>query len=76
MSITEKVMSDKRIEEIVDKMLKGSANSGFIPDIVEKSIYVNVLKLVVQAVDEIVESTSIQILGHEIKLDMKPLETS
>ena len=76
MSLTEKVMSDKRIEEIVDKMLKGSANSEFIPDIVERSIYVNVLKLVVQAVDEIVDSTSIRILGHEIKLDMKPLESS
>jgi hypothetical protein len=64
----------KRIEEFVDKIMQDPAiNSKYLPDIVEKQIYKNVLIMGLGMIKQILSTTEIRTLGHKITLTMEPL---
>jgi GTPase involved in cell partitioning and DNA repair len=69
-------LSEHKIDEFVEEILKNKdINIGYFPDYVEKRIYKNVFTILINLLDNIVETTSVQLLGHEIKFDFSPQKT-
>lgn len=69
----EHVLSDKRIGEFVDKLLEDEhVNISYLPDVVERQLYINVLRLIVDVIDEVVDTSKIHVIGHEVTFDMHP----
>lgn len=65
-------VSRLKIEEFVDKMLEDeNVNIKYLPDFVEKKIYINVFNLVLGLLDNLMDSTKIEFMGHHIKLDLQ-----
>ena len=66
-------LSEHKIDEFVEEILKNKdINIGYFPDYVEKRIYKNVFTILINLLDNIVETSSVQLLGHEIKFDFSP----
>lgn len=64
-------VSKQKIEKIVDKMLEDeNINIPYLPDFVERQLYVNVYTLLLNMLDSVADTTSIEILGHKIKMDL------
>lgn len=73
--VADKLLTQQTIKEIVDGFMRDEAiNSRFVPDYVERSIYQNVLTLVVGIMERVVEGAEVQVLGHTITLQMRPTE--
>jgi hypothetical protein len=61
------------IDTIVQKYLSNEMiNSPFIPDFIERRIYANIVKLVVGAIKETVESSNINVMGYNLSFNLKP----
>lgn len=70
MRLTE--ISKVQLEAYVEKLLDDpKVNSNYIPDFVEESIYRNALGMVLNLLDHILETTKIELLGHQLKLDIQ-----
>ena len=71
------VVSNGAIERFVDELLKDpNINIYLLPDSIEKPIYVNTLKIVLSLLQKSLNHTNLDIIGHEIKMQMQPnLET-
>lgn len=68
-------ISETKIEEFIESVLKNeNINIDYLPDVVEKQIYKNVLLLLFNLIDKSVDKLSIQFIGHEIKLVIQPIE--
>jgi len=66
--------SKERIQEVVERMIQNDAvNIDYLPDFVEKQLYQNVFTILLGLVNELVEGSSIELLGHKIDLKMKAL---
>jgi ABC-type anion transport system duplicated permease subunit len=64
-------VSKEKINTIVDKLLKNpDTNISYLPDFVEKKIYTNVFGIVLNLLDDVLDTTAINFLGHKIKLDL------
>lgn len=65
-------ISKKKIKDHVDKILENSdTNISYLPDFVERKIYENIFGIVLNLLDDILETTSIKLIGHEISFDLK-----
>lgn len=68
-------LSRTRVNEFVDKLLEDdNVNIKYLPDFVERRIYQNVFNILVNILDNIVETTTINIMGHHLILDVVPNE--
>ena len=68
------INSDK-IYALVDELLKNEKiNSPYIPDFIERKIYANCMLLLLRLIDRIIEGANINILGHELRLSLRPCE--
>jgi hypothetical protein len=47
-----------------------SINNPLLPDFIESAIYHNVITLILGVVEEVVNETSIKILGHKVELSL------
>lgn len=66
-------ISDEAIDEMIDDFMKDKAiNQTWIPDYIERTIYKNVLKLVVALMAQIIDGIEITVMGHKIVMDMRP----
>jgi signal transduction histidine kinase len=66
-------LSEHMIDEFVEEILKNKdINIGYLPDYVEKRIYKNVFTILINLLDNSVDTTSVQLLGREIKFDFSP----
>ena len=66
-------LSEKKINEFVKEILKNkNINIKYFPDFVEEKIYRNVFTILVNLLDHLIDTTSIQLLGHEINFDFAP----
>lgn len=66
-------IDEERIRSIVDKFLENQKiNVGFIPDVVERNLYVNLLRILLHLLNEVSKETSLTFLGHEIQISVKP----
>ena len=67
------IISDDKINEFVQTILNDPAmNIYLLPDSMEGLIYRNVIKLVLHAVSNLLNSSHIGLLGHELKIVILP----
>ncbi len=67
-------VSKERIQEFVTKMLENpEVNIGFLPDIAEKKIYENVLTMLLNIVNESIDTVSVEFMGHRLKFFLESL---
>ena len=60
-------ISKMKIEEFVDNMLlRDATNIKYLPDFVEKKIYVNVFSMLLGLLEHLSETSSVEVLGHKI----------
>lgn len=68
-------LSKDRIEEFVEELVSDeNVNIGYLPDFVEKQIYRNVFTMLIGLLDNVIDSTNIEFMGHEITFDIHPKE--
>lgn len=66
-------LSEKKIDEFVKEILQNkNINIKYFPDFVEEKIYKNIFTILVNLLDHLIDTTSIQLLGHEINFDFAP----
>ncbi|AUF82609.1 hypothetical protein TetV_527 [Tetraselmis virus 1] len=66
-------LSFEAIDDIVDDFMKDKAiNQSWIPDVIEQTLYKNMLRLVLGLMARIVDGVSISFMGHKIVMDMTP----
>jgi hypothetical protein len=64
-------VSTEQIKKYVDNMLKDpDLNIKYLPDFVERQIYKNIFKMLLQTTDHILETTKIEFLGHTVNFDV------
>jgi hypothetical protein len=69
----ENKLSRERINEFVERLLEDSnMNIAYLPDFVERQLYRNVITLVLNLADNFLETTRLQFMGHELKMDIVP----
>lgn len=63
------------VDEIVDDFMSDSAiNNPLMPDFIERSIYRNVLKLMLGILGRMLDTTELSFLGHNITMKLTPEE--
>ena len=63
-------LSKERLNQIVEKLIKDEdVNIDYLPDFVERKIYTNVFNLLINLLDETLNTTGIDLLGHRIEFD-------
>lgn len=70
-------ISPDSINIYIDELLRNQeVNIDFMPDYFEKQIYQNTFSLLLNIVNETFKKTSLDVLGHEIKLTIEPKKKS
>ncbi len=68
-------ISKHKIEEFVDKMLKDpNVNIGYIPDFAERKIYINIFGIILGLMDNLIDTTKVEFMGHKITFDLSNSE--
>ena len=68
-----RALSQERIEEIVERLLQNAdVNIRLLPDAVERHLYRNMFRLLLSVLAELIESSSVEFMGHEIQLSLVP----
>jgi len=61
------------LEAVADRLLANKAvNQPLIPDVVERQLYVNCLKLVFRLLDAVASTLRVTLCGHDVRLVFKP----
>lgn len=69
------VVSPDRVEELVDAMLADPmTNLGFVPDFMERPLEKRALIYVLKALARTIDTSRIELAGHEILMHMRPIE--
>lgn len=71
--IKEKVsdVSKEKIQAHVEKLLENpNTNIKYLPDFVEKQIYINIFSLVFNVLDDLLDTASVNFMGHQINFDL------
>ena len=66
--------TNAQIDKIVTGILEGPGNIKFLPDKVERHLYISVLNAVFQLLNNIVDESSIKFAGHEISFNFDNAE--
>lgn len=70
----ESALSRKRIDNLIEQfMADPDINIKYFPDGIERMIYRNVFKIMINLFDNIVDTTSIDFMGHKLVFDLQPL---
>jgi len=70
-----KNISKQKISEFVNNILKDEAiNIKYFPDWVERKLYNNIFTILINLLDNLLEGTNINFLGHQLTFDIKPKE--
>lgn len=65
-------VSDDQINRLVEEFMQNDKiNNDIIPDFIEKKIYFNCIKLVLCTLEQTLKSTSIEFLGHTLKISLE-----
>lgn len=63
------------VDEVVDDFMRDNAiNNPLIPDFIERSIYRNVLRLMLGVLRRVLDTTELSFLGHNIRMNLTPDE--
>jgi len=64
----------KGVETKVDQMLlREDVNIGWLPDVIERQLYINVITLILGVVDQTISSMSINVVGHRMSMSISHL---
>jgi len=67
-------LSKKRINKLVDELLADpDVNIKYFPDGIERQIYRNVFTIMINLLDNLVDTTSVNFMGHKLVFDLQPL---
>ena len=65
-------IDDKKIKDIVKNLLLNkNINIGLLPDKIESKLYENIIKIILSILQETLNNTKVELLGHEIKMNLK-----
>jgi hypothetical protein len=68
--------SKARLQQVVEQLLANKdINSRWIPDFIERRLYLNVLVLGIALLEEVLSKSEITFLGHKITLQLTPIES-
>jgi hypothetical protein len=66
-------LSKEMIQNYVNEFLANDENNiDYLPDVVERQIYINIFNKLIQLASGILEKTSIQFLNHTISINVAP----
>ena len=66
-----KELSKIKIEEFVEKLISDEQlNINWLPDYVERQIYFNVFNIIMRLLTDVLEDTSLELIGHKIKFNI------
>jgi hypothetical protein len=66
-------IDEKKLEQVADRLLMNSSvNQTLVPDVVERQLYINCLKLIFHLLDTIAASLRITFCGHDLCLHFEP----
>ena len=66
-----KELSKIKIEEFVEKLISDEQlNINWLPDYVERQIYFNVFNIIMRLLTDILEDTSLELIGHKINFNI------
>ena len=66
-------VSKKKIEEMVDNLLKNQVvNNRFLPDVVERQIYINAIEMTLGLLETATANLEIHFLGYRARLVIDP----
>ncbi len=66
-------LSEAQIRKFVEELLTDEkVNIGYLPDWVERQLYVNFFNLLIGLLRKTISSTSFQLIGHEVSMVMLP----
>lgn len=72
-STNAELLSEEQIKKFVEDLLTDeNVNIEYLPDWVERKLYINIFNILLGLLKKTVKSTSIKFIGHQIYLDMKP----
>jgi hypothetical protein len=61
------------IKQMVDTfMADENINQRFIPDVIERHLYMRILSLLLHTVKHVVDSTKMEFMGHTLSISMQP----
>jgi hypothetical protein len=67
-------ISSDNISKFVDELLDNKeVNMSYLPDGVEKQVYKNLLVYGLNIMKEVISTSKVQVVGHEITFTIKPL---
>jgi len=73
--IIKRVVSTDHIKQYVEEMLKNTdINIYGFPDAIEKQIYRNVFRMLLNVLDHALETSEIRLFGHKIIFELQPIE--
>lgn len=62
-----------QIDKLIDQIMK-ERNIEYLPDFVERQVYRNILTIIFNLLEGTIDNSSIQLVGHEIKLTINPIK--
>jgi len=66
-------ISKERVDAFVEELLNDeNVNIKYLPDFVERQIYRNVFSLLINVLENMLNTTNVQFMGHTITFDLKP----
>jgi polyhydroxyalkanoate synthesis regulator phasin len=66
-------LSKERVDAFVEELLNDeNVNIKYLPDFVERQIYRNVFSLLINVLENMLNTTNVQFMGHTITFDLKP----
>eukprot|EP00977_Amphora_coffeiformis_P004579 scaffold987_cov183-Amphora_coffeaeformis.AAC.7 len=65
--------NDKVLEDVADRLLQNKfVNQPLIPDVIERALYANCLKIIFRVLDLLAVSFRITLCGHDIRIHLEP----
>jgi len=62
------------LEKYINDILKNkNINNSLIPDTIERNLYINILKLIINHIKEITDTIRIEFIGHVLTIKMEKL---
>ena len=64
-------MSKIHVEEFVNKLMNDEEiNISWLPDMVEKQIYINVFNMILKILSDSFKDTSVSLINHKLKINL------
>lgn len=68
-------ISKKRIQQYVDEVMETpEGNIDIIPDMIEKPLQVKKFKILLESIENLAKTASLDIAGHRIQMSIRPIE--